>query len=171
MTKNLKTHLFCFDNHRLFTEEIRKKFDDHSRYVIHSFQAGNQLPAVASSRKENSCKIAIIGIHDAGEQTELIDHLTVTLKKTDPMFGIILLCPPDKIENVRKEIRFNIDAYIPQNSNFILRVHNTVKKIFSEYSIMIHKKRRNKSLLVVLGFFIFCVSMLILARIKFPGYF
>ena len=171
MIKNLKTHLFCFDSHRLFTEEIRKKFDDHSRYVIHSFQTTGELPVIASDSKENSCKIAIIGIHDGMEQAEVIDHLTISLKKTDPLFGIILLCPPDKTEDIRKLIRFNVDEYIPQNRNFVLRIHNTVKKIFSEYSIAIHKKRRNRSLLVVFGFLLFCLLLLMLARIKFPGFF
>jgi hypothetical protein len=171
MTKNLKTQLFCFDTHRLFTEEIRKKFDDHSRYVIHSFQTADELSAITSDRKENSCKIAIIGTPDSREQAELVDHLTLILKKADPLFGIILVCPPDKIEEIRKVVKFNIDEYIPQNRNFILRVHNTVKKIFSEYSIIIHKKRRNRSLLVVLGFLIFSILMLILARIKFPEFF
>ncbi len=170
MTKNPRTYLYCFDNHRTFTEEIKKKFNDHSRYVIHSFQMGDD-PGKFIKIKGESCKVAIIGVQDSREQTELTDHLTNALKKNDPFFGIILLCPPDKIEEIKKDIKFNIDAYILQNRNFVPRVHNVVKKIFSEYSIRIHKKRRNRSLLVVSGFIIFCLALLIIASIRFPGFF
>ena len=43
----------------------------------------------------------------------LINHI----KKEDITTGIILLAPPDKIEDVKKTIRINIDSYIPMNSN------------------------------------------------------
>jgi len=171
MPKNIRTYLYCFDNHRTFTEEIRKKFADPSRYVIHSSQAGEELLVKLRNQKEKLCRIAIIGMQDSKEQTELMDQLTIDIKKSDPLFGIILLCPPDKIEDIRKTIRLNIDAYIPQNRNFVLRVHNTVKKIFSEYSIIYHRKRRNRSLFVVLAFIIFCLLLLIFARIRFPEFF
>ena len=172
MSKNIKTHLYCFDEHRSFTEDIRKKFDDVSKYAVLSFQAQDEYLKKLSDEKESKfCKIAIIGLHDATEQYEMFDHLTIDIKKIDRKTGIILLCPPDRIEDVRKTIKFNIDAYIPQNANSILRIHNTVKKLKSEHNIVIFTKRRNLSLIVLLAFVIFSALAVLIAYLKLPKFF
>ena len=33
MAKNIKTHIFCYDDHRGFSEDVRKRFTDLSRYT------------------------------------------------------------------------------------------------------------------------------------------
>ena len=172
MPKNLTTHIYCFDDHRRFTEEIRKKFDDPSRYIIHSFQTRDEMIDWFFKEKENSsCKIAIIGVHDSEEQSELTDQLVTGILKSDPRTGIILLCPPEKIVEMKKIMKFNIDAYIPQNANFVLRVHNVAKKHFSEHNIRLHRKLRNRSLLALLTFIVFSVVLIIFARLRFPELF
>lgn len=172
MPNNIRTYLYCFDDHRVFTEEIRKKFDDPARYIIHSFQTREELIGSLKSEKENrSCKIAIIGVHDSGEQADLTNQLTGEIRKTDPRTGIILLCPPDKTEDIKKNLKFNIDAYIPRNSNFILRVHNMVKKLFSEHNIRIHRKRRNRSLIVLSLFLLVTIILAFFVRFRFPEFF
>jgi hypothetical protein len=91
--------------------------------------------------------------------------------KPDPNTGIILIVPDERMEEVRKIIRFNIDAYIPRNKNAILRIHNEVKKLISEYNINVYRKRRNISIYILIIFAIISVLAVILAWFKLPGYF
>src|SRR5665648_262149 len=116
MAKNIKTHLFCYDDHRGFTEDIRKRFTDPDRYIVASFQTReefiNQLEEV---REHNFCKVAILGVHDTKDQIEMIEHLAMNIKRIDLRTGLILLGPPDKMDEIRKTVKFNVDAYIPKN--------------------------------------------------------
>lgn len=172
MPKTIRTNLYCFDDHRIFTEEIRKKFDDKSRYVIHSFSTRDDfISKLRNERESNACKIAIIGLHDSKEHHEMVEHLAVEIKKFDPNTGIIIICHAGKTEGAAKALRFNIDAFIPRNSNSILRIHNAVKKLFSEHNIRIYRKRRNRSLAVLTAFVIISILMWIMAYVRFPGFF
>src|SRR5512133_1557748 len=169
MPATIKTSLYCLDAHRSFTEELIKKFDDRERYMIHSFQAHDDLIASLRKEKENKlCKVAIIGVTETKEQNDLTDRLTSEIRQTNPLTGIILIFPPGKMDDVKRNLRFNIDSYIPQNANFVLRVHNFVKKILSEHNIAVHRKRRNMSLLVLFLFLTFSVLLAGIAAFKFP---
>jgi hypothetical protein len=172
MAKNIRTHLYCFDDHRGFTEDVRKRFADASRYTVISFQTKEEfLQYLGAEKESNFCKVAILGVHDTKEQYEMIDHLTMEIKKIDPGTGLILLGPMDKMEEVKKVVKFNIDAYIPKNANSILRIHNTVKKLISEHSIGIFRKKRNFSLWVLLAFLLISVLLVLAAFFKLPQYF
>lgn len=166
------TYLICYDDHRNFTEDVKKRFSDTSRYQVISFHAKQDLLSYCLKESENSsCKVAVIGVPDAREQFESIDDLTLEIKKTDPTTGLILLIPPDKLDDLKKSIKFNIDAYIPRNANSILRIHNTVKKLFSEHNIAIFRKKRNFSLYVLLIFLVLSAILIIVAFFRFPEYF
>jgi DNA-binding NarL/FixJ family response regulator len=172
MAKNIKTHLFCYDDHRGFTEDVRKRFTDLSRYTVVSFQTREEFIRCLEAEKEhNYCKVAILGLHDTKDQFDMIDQLTVEIKKIDPTTGLILLGPPDKMELIRKTIKFNIDAYIPKNTNSILRIHNTVKKLISEHSIRIFRKKSNISIYILLGFILLSILLVAIAFFKLPQYF
>ena len=172
MAKNVKTHLYCYDDHRGFSEDVRKRFSDRSRYTVESFQTREEFINLLEEEKEgNFCKVAILGLHDTKEQFEMIDQLTVEIKKIDPGTGLILLGPSDKMEVIKKTLKFNIDAYIQKNTNSILRIHNTVKKLISEHSIGIFRKKRNLSFYVLLGFLLISVILVIIAWFRFPQYF
>jgi len=172
MTKYQKTHIYCYDDHRGFSEDIRKRFTDTARYTVVSYPTREAfIDHIRKVRENKFCKIAILGIHDSPEQLEMISHLTMEIKKIDPVTGLILICPQDKIELIRKTIKFNIDAYIPKNSNSILRIHNTVKKLISEHSIGIFRRKMNLSIYVLLGFLLIVAGSVIFAFIKFPQYF
>lgn len=169
---SIKTHLFCFDDRRAFTEDILKKFPDVSRYTVLSFQTKEDLMTQLNAGKEKKfCKIAILGVHDNTDQYSDTDQFATDIKKSDPRTGIILLCPPEKIEEIRKSVRLNIDECVPQNSNSIPRIHNVVKKLISEYNINIFRKRRNVSIAVLLAFILLSALVLIFARYQFPEYF
>jgi DNA-binding NarL/FixJ family response regulator len=172
MAKTRMTYLICYDDHRNFTEDVKKRFSDTSRYQVISFHAKQDFLSYCIKEAENSsCKVAIIGVPDTKEQFESIDELTQEIKKTDPKTGLILLVPPDKMDDLKKKIRFNIDAYVPRNTNAILRIHNTVKKLFSEHNIAIFRKKRNFSLYVLLAFIVIAAVLLIVAIFRFPEYF
>jgi len=172
MANRIMTHLLCYDDHRSITEDIKKRFDDTSRYRVDSFLSFQDLIARSTIEKEvSSCKVAIICVPDAPEQFEAIGQFTADIRKADPSTGMILLGPPDKMDELKKVVRFNIDAYIPKNSNSVLRIHNTVKKLISEYSISIYRRRRNLSFYILFGFIILATVLLLIARIRFPEYF
>jgi hypothetical protein len=172
MKKSIKTHLYCFDPHRSFSEEIKKKFDDTERYRVLSFQnAGECLSMLQADKKFNHCKIVLIGLNDSHEQYDSAGRLVDEIKLSDSRTGIILICPPEKTEEISKSFRKNIDACIPNNSNSILRIHNAVKKIVSEHSISIFRRKRNISLTVLGLLILTSLIVLILAYLKLPDYF
>jgi hypothetical protein len=172
MAKNIKTHLYCYDDHRGFSEDVRKRFTDLSRYTVVSFQTREEFINHLEAEKEHTfCKVAILGLHDTKEQFEMIDKLIMEIKMIDTRTGLILLGPPEKMELIKKSLKFNIDAYIPKNGNSILRIHNTVKKLISEHSIGIFRKKRNISVYVLLGFLLLSVILILVAYFRLPQYF
>jgi hypothetical protein len=122
-------------------------------------------------KEHKFCKIAILGVHDTEEQWNMIEKLTADIKRTDYETGLILIGSRDKLEEIKKSIKFNIDAYIPKNSNSVLRIHNTVKKLISEHSIGIFRRRRNYSVYAVVGFLLLSLLLIAVAYLKFPQYF
>lgn len=172
MPAKLLTTLLCYDDHRSFTEDVRKRFSDTAQYEVVSYHSKQDFLEQCKKESDNSsCKVAIIGVPDAKEQFQVIDEMTMEIKKIDPRTGLILLVPGEKMEDLKKVVRFNIDAYIPRNANTILRLHNAVKRIISEHSIAIFKKRRNFSLWVLFGFLIISALVVLIALLRFPGYF
>jgi DNA-binding NarL/FixJ family response regulator len=172
MKKNIKTHLYCYDDHRGFAEDVRKRFTDTSRYTVVSFQTREEFISHLEAEKEHKfCKVAILGLHETKENHEMMENLTMEVKRIDPRTGLILLGPVEKIEEIKKSVRFNIDAYIPKNANSILRIHNTVKKLISEHSIVIARRKRALSFSVLLLFIILSMLLTIVAYFRLPQYF
>jgi len=172
MAKKTQTYLFCFDDHRSFSEDVKKRFADTDRYtvvVLHNRE--DFLNRLIKEKEHNFCKVAILGMHDTKENFEMIDHLTIEIKKADNRTGIILLAPADKIDEVKKTIRLNIDSYIPRNANSILRIHNTVKKLISEHSLLIFRKKKNFSFYVFLVFLFLSILIAVVAYFKLPMFF
>jgi hypothetical protein len=151
---------------------VRNRFLDPERYTVISYPtSGELLKHLGEVKEHNFCKIAILGMHDAGEEIRLIDNLANEIKAADKRTGLILLCPAEKLEEIRSSISYNIDAYIPRNSNSILRIHNTVKKLISEHSIGIFTKKRNISLYILIGFVALSVLVTLIAFFRLPQYF
>jgi len=172
MSSKLRTHLICYDDFRWFSEDVRGGFDDTSRYNIISFVAVEEFMAYLEHNIDHGyCKVAILGTHDTPEQFEMIGRLTTQIKKIDSRIGIILVCTPDKLDEIKKVIPSNVDAYIPKNANAILRLHSAVKKLISEHGINIFRKRRNLSFYTLIGFFILFIVLIIIAWFELPQYF
>jgi hypothetical protein len=172
MGKSTRTHLFIFDERRLFTEDVRKKFDDAKRYIISSFQNPDEFKSrIAEKHDRKTCRIAITGIQDLSDHDGAAGRLAEEIATGGNLNAVIIICPQDKTEEIRKALKFNIEECIPRNSNTILRLHNTVKKVFSEHSIVIYTKRRNRSFAVLAAFIILAVIMFVVAYLKLPEYF
>jgi hypothetical protein len=172
MGKTDRTHLFVFDERRLFIEDVRKKFDDGKRYIISSFQNLKEFKnRIAEKHDRKTCRIAITGIQDLGDHDGAAGRVAEEIATGGNVNAVIIICPQDKTEDIRKAIKFNIEECIPLNSNTILRMHNTVKKVFSEHSIRLYTKRRNRSIAVLAAFTIVAVIMFVVAYLEFPEYF
>ncbi len=166
------TYLICYDDHKSFTEDIKKRFSDITRYTVISSHTRQEFIANCTRDLEpSSFRVAIIGVPDAREQFEMIEEMTMEVKRIDPKTGLILLVTPDKMDDLKKIVRFNIDAYVPKNVNLVLRIHNTVKKLISEHSITLFRKRRNLALYMLLAFLIISALLMVLARFRLPHYF
>jgi len=172
MAKVVKTYIFCFDDHRNFSEDVKKRFSDPAKYTVVTFHNMDDfLNQLIKEKEHNFCKVAIIGLQDTKENFDIINNLTVEIKKIDRSNGIILLGPADKMDEIKKTIRSNIDSYIPRNANQILRIHNTVKKLISEHSLLLYRKRRNFSFYFLLFSIVVAILLVVVALYKLPAYF
>ena len=164
--KSVRTHIFCYDDYRAYSDEVRKSLADTPRCQVMSFLTTEELLSrIEKDKGRQYCKIAIIGLHENREHFEMVEWLTAEIKKRDRETGLILLGPPEKIDEIKKAIRFNIVAYIPKNANYLLRVSNTVKKFVSEHSIEILRRRRNYSLYLFM--LVLLLSLLSVIVIRF----
>lgn len=172
MKKKILTHILCYDEFRGFAGDLKKRFTDPEKYIFKTFGSKHDLmAAVSSEKKAHICRVAVIGIHDSSDQFGLTEKLTREIKQADSDSGLILIVPQEKTEEIQKAIRFNIDAYVPRNSNAPLLVHNAVKKLVSEYNLRIFRKKRNRAFLVLALFLILSVLILLIARLSLPEYF
>jgi hypothetical protein len=170
--KPVRTHIFCYDDHRGFSDEVRKSFSAAPRCNVMSFQTAEEfLGMIEKERGRHFCKIAIIGLHENREHIEMVENLTAEVKKKDSMTGLVLIGPPEKMDEIKNAIRFNIEAYIAKNANYILRVTNAVKKLASEHTIAILRRRRNLSLYILLIMFLLSVLTIVVAGITHKEYF
>lgn len=166
------TYVICYDDHRSFTDEMIMRFSDKDRYTVESFHnKADFLDNISKEKESRSCRVAIIGIPDTLGEYDTIDEMTSEIKKSDPDTGIILLGHQDKMDEIRKAVIFNIDAYVPRNSNAVLRIHNTVKRLISERNIAIFRKRRNIAFYVLAAFVFLVLIFLLIARIRLPYFF
>jgi DNA-binding NarL/FixJ family response regulator len=172
MRESKITYIICYDDHRLFSEDVRKRFTDSSRYVVESYVSTEDfLLSLIKIREYKSCKVALLGVPDGKERYDPFNLLVSEIKKIDKETGIILISPADKIDDIRKNVIFGISDYIVRNPNSIHRIHNSVKKLFSEHNIGFYRRRRNLALYILSGFLIFAFLFFIFVRLRMSYYF
>lgn len=172
MTRINQVHLFCLDEHRTFSEDVRKRFADTSKYRVISTSSQHEFLRSLEIEKGNKfCKIAVITIYEAKEQGLAIENLARAVKKTDPSAWLIVVYPVEKGEEIKKDIKFNVDAFIPRNDNAIIRLHNTVKRLLGWHNLEISRMRRKLSLVLLLLIFVIAAIILLVAYLKYPVYF
>jgi response regulator RpfG family c-di-GMP phosphodiesterase len=172
MAKSTRTYIYCYDEHRSFSEEVKKRFDDQTRYAVFSFHnIDDFMKSFVAEREHGFCKVAIIALLDIRENHKTTEQLVSEIKSVDRSTGILLLGSPDKIDEIKKVIRSNIDSYIPLNSNQLLRIHNTIKKLISEHSLHVYRKKRNFSIYFLLAYLAIAALLTVIACFRFPQYF
>ena len=172
MSKTDKTNIYCYDDHRSFSDEIRNRFSDPERYSLFIYHNSDDfINQVIKERENRFCNIAIIGVHEAGEDIPIVDQLMEKIRSASNSISIIMICHPDKLGEIRKKLKLNADSYIPNNSNLILRTHNIVKKIISEHHLSIFRKRRNLSFFVMASFIFVALLFAAVAYFIYPQYF
>ncbi len=170
MASHEKTYLYLLDEYMNLTGGIKKRFSDDTRYLVRSVSSQDDFIELLEKEKENRCcKIALIGAHGAADRLESLDKLAAAVKNIDRKTGLVLIVTVEKLEAVKKAVKFNIDAYIPTGANTILRVHNAVKKIMSEYSLTRLRKRRNFSLMILILLIVISSIILLGVYMKFRG--
>jgi hypothetical protein len=172
MTKINQAHIFCLDEHRTFSEDVRKRFSDTSKYKVISTSSQHEFLKTIDNEKEHRfCKEAGITIYEKKEQGLMIENLVKAVKESDPSAWLIIVYPVEKGEEIKKASKFNIDSFIPRNDNAIIRLHNTVKRLIGWHNLEISRKRWNLSLVFLLVFVVICALILIVAYLKYPVYF
>jgi hypothetical protein len=170
--KKIKTHLVCFDDYRTFSDDVKKRFADTSQYTVITYHTREEFINYFEKGKDyKGCKVALLGVHDTVDHYNFINDIILNLRALDEHVGVILICPVEKTEEIKKVIRHNVDAFIPKNTNSILRIHNIVKKLISENSIKIFRKRRNLSLCILLLFILISFLVVFISYLKLPLYF
>lgn len=141
------THILVYDYHRHFSEKIIKRFPDKSRYTLSFFinkQAFiNHCQAISGT---NSCVVSIIFYNEPIETIGLLNDFLSAIKETCANTSIIIVSLLSNLEEIKMRLTTNIDDIIPVNNNTILRIHNTVKRVFIEYNILYYRKRRDNTL-------------------------
>jgi hypothetical protein len=165
------TYIYCLDDHRSFSDDVRKKFSDHDLYDVCSFQnTGDLREKLFSGKGRSMCRIVIIGLNDNDGQMSMVSDLVKEIKDHDAAIGVIILYSADKINEPGNSIS-NADAFVTKNSNMILRIHNAVKKHISEHTIRLLTKRRNLSILIISIFAVASAIAALLAYLRYPQYF
>lgn len=172
MTRKSQTYLFSLDEHRTFSEEIRKRFSDMRKYKIISFTSAQELiKGVEREKEHHCCKVAVLSIYETTGQLAALDDITKEIKKCDFSTGIIVVYPADKEDEINKALKFNIYACVPRNNNTILRLHNLVKKMISEYNLEIYRRKKNLSFYILLLFLSLSAIIFLVIYLRFPEYF
>ena len=170
--KIIRTYIFCLDDHKSFSEDVKNRFSDPTKYFVEVTH--NREDFMKSIRKEDEpgiYRIAIIGLYDSKDNMEYTESIISGIRESAPETAVLLITPQDKTEEIRDNSKLTADYFIPKNTNAILRIHNSVKKLISEHNLSLYSKRKKLSTLILVFFLIASAFFLLVARFVLPGYF
>ncbi|MGB8492461.1 MAG: hypothetical protein WCE64_15510, partial [Bacteroidales bacterium] len=166
MARTKQTYIFCLDEKRIFPEDVRKRFSDPAKYRVMSFSSKKDLINSFSGEAGHAfCSVAVLSVYDDASNGQMTEEIISEVSAVDPDAGLVIVYPEARGDEIRKQVRFNVDAYIPNNNNSIFRLHNIVKKLISERNLEIGRRRRNLSFYVLLGILILSGVILLIARL------
>lgn len=172
MARTNQLHLICYDEHRTYPEEMKKRFADPDKYRISLVVSQKELlKQFEADTDKSKAKVAVMVLSELNEIHENIESVARDIKRSSPCAGVMLVCPGEKIEGLRKISSLSFDDIIPKNDNSVLRLHNAVKKYVSAKNLDRMKKHRNISLIVLLAFIFLAALGIIIARVRYPVYF
>jgi len=166
------TYLFCLDDKQSYSVEVKRRFNDASRYMVFVSQSRNELlNLVKEYLLRPGYKIAILPYYNLSDMSEPVQALAAEIQRINPGLSIVLLVHGDSPEESVMKSGISAYSWVPASNNSILRIHNSVKKLISEKSLEIRTRRRN--LAFKLFIFVIAVSAIaiVAAFFRFPQYF
>ncbi len=154
------THLFCLDDKKSYSAEIKNRFSDSSRYnVIVSSSPSEIINSVKSSQAKKCFKVAVIPLPDKPDKRSAAESFAMSLLSESPDINIILMTHGDRPAN----LPFPFYSSVPANNNSIHRIHNSVKRLISEVALDSRRKRVRISSIVLAMTTLFSLGALYLA--------
>jgi hypothetical protein len=166
------TYLFCLDDKRSYSVEVKRRFNDADRYMVYVSQSRHELlNLVKEHLPRPGNKVAILPYYNTPDQSEPLKTLAADIQNVSPDLTIVLLVHGESPEE--SVLKSGIVAYswVPASNNSILRIHNSVKKLISEKSLEIRTRRKNIALKVLIAILILSGLVVIFAMYRFPDYF
>lgn len=170
--KAIRTYIACLDDHRNFSEDIRKRFSDTSKYTVTvTHNREDLVKSLGNEKGPDIFRIAILGLYDSKDNFEYTENIIADIRAYDRNTAILLLASPDKLEDIKESLGNLVSSCIPRNANSVLRIHNTVKKLVSEHNLSFYRKRRNISERILIAFLILSALVILFSRLFLPEYF
>ncbi|MBM3420646.1 MAG: hypothetical protein FJY11_05870 [Bacteroidetes bacterium] len=166
------TYIFCHDEKRNFSVEVRRRFNDAGRYeVIVSTGRHELLNMVKERRAGRLLKVALLPMAGTPDQNDNIRLLAEELRTISPDIQIILLVGGESPEELVIKSGIRPYSWVPLSNNSVLRIHNSVKKLISEETLTRKSRRLKIAFRFMLAFAAASFMLVLYARLRFPQYF
>jgi hypothetical protein len=166
------TYLFCLDDKRSYSVEVKRRFNDASRYMVFVSQSRNELlNLVKEYIPRIGYKIAILPYYNLPEFSEPVQALAKEIQRISQGLSIVLLVHGDSPEESVQKSGIEAYSWVPASNNSILRIHNSVKKLISEKSLEVRTRRRKFALWLFIAVLMISLIGIVAAYLRFPQYF
>jgi hypothetical protein len=166
------TYLFCLDEKKSYSVEVRRRFNDATRYEVLVSQSRHELlNLVKQYRQARGLKVALLPFADTSDQNEPVKTIAAEIEMVVPDIVIILLVSGEVPEELVAKSGINAYSWVPATNNSVLRIHNSVKKLISEENLTRKIKRKKRVLGVLMASVIAVLLLLLYSRFRFPQYF
>lgn len=172
MNTVILTNIICFDEYNNFVEKVITKFSDTEKYKLATFHNKQTFVDYCEKMNESEqCNVAIIGCFEQDEAMKNSVSVVEAVKAVNPKIGVVAVVPPEKMDLCIKRITSGVDDFIPQNNNAVTRVHNSVKKIISQYNVAVLEKYRNRTILAAALFVLLMIFAAFVLHLSYPQFF
>ncbi len=166
------TYLFCLDDKRSYSVEVKRRFNDASRYMVFVSQSRNELlNLVKEYIPRKGYKIAILPYYNLPDMSEPVQALAKEIQRISQGLSIVLLVHGDSPEETVQKSGIEAYSWVPASNNSILRIHNSVKKLISEKSLEVRTRRRKFAFRLFLAVLLVSLFGVVAAYLRFPQYF
>ncbi len=166
------TYLFCLDEKRSYSVEVKRRFNDSTRYEVITSQSRHEfLNLVKQYRAGRSTRIALLPFADTHDQNDPVKTIAAEIREVNPDIIIILLVSGESPDELVAKSGINPFAWVPATNNSVLRIHNAVKKLISEKNLTMKTRRIRRTGRILVGLIIAALLVLVYSIFRFPQYF
>jgi hypothetical protein len=166
------TYLFCLDEKRTYSVEVKRRFNDESRYEVLVSQSRHELlNLVTQHRLSRGHRVAVLPFADTNDQNDPVRTIAADIQAVSPDIIIILLVAGESPEELVIKSGIKPYSWVPVTNNSVLRIHNSVKKLISEKNLLLKTKRIKRVFRILVTFLFAALMILIYCRFRFPNYF